>query len=65
MCIACELGYWTMIDALEAERKALQERESTASAEPQFACEPAGEPAVPDQPLQAPQTARAVDESTP
>ena len=22
MCIACELGYWAMIDALEAERNA-------------------------------------------
>jgi hypothetical protein len=27
MCIACELGYLSMIDALEAERRALIERE--------------------------------------
>jgi len=29
--MACELGYWTMIDALEAER---------ASRDPNFVCEP-------------------------
>ena len=27
MCIACELGYWSMVDALEAERNALREQE--------------------------------------
>ena len=63
MCIACELGYWSMIDALEAERNALQEQEKAASAEPQFACEPAAEPAVREQ--QPQQGARTADESTP
>ena len=41
MCIACELGYWSMIDALEAERNAL--RDKTAPAAGQFACEPGAE----------------------
>jgi len=44
MCIACELGFLSMIDALEAERNALQKRESAAPAEPRFACEPDAEP---------------------
>ena len=43
MCIACELGYWAMVDALEAERNATQK--SIAVEEPSFACEPAIEDA--------------------
>jgi hypothetical protein len=42
MCIACELGYWSMIDALEAERKALGEKGTPEKA--RFACEPDAEP---------------------
>ena len=42
MCIACELGYWSMIDALEAER--IAQREKTAPLAGQFACEPGAEP---------------------
>jgi len=38
MCIACELGYWSMIDAVEADRAS---REKTAAAaEAGFVCEP-------------------------
>jgi hypothetical protein len=37
MCIACELGYWSMVDALEAERNASKKR--TADADAEFACE--------------------------
>jgi hypothetical protein len=59
MCIACELGYLTMIDALEAERSALREREKTAPAETRFACEPSPDTAAPGHPPQS------VDESTP
>lgn len=57
MCIACELGYWSMLDALEAERKAL--REKAAPAAERFACESGEEPAEREQ---APQS---VDERTP
>jgi hypothetical protein len=57
MCIACELGYWSMIDALEAERNALQEK--AAPAEARFACEPVADPDAPEQPPQS------VDERTP
>jgi hypothetical protein len=35
MCIACELGYWSMVDALEAERSA----KKNAGADADFACE--------------------------
>ncbi len=49
MCIACELGYLSIIDALEAERNALREREKA----PQFACEPAAEPEIREQPPQS------------
>ncbi len=43
MCIACELGYLSMIDALEAEHKALRELEKATPATTQFACEPVTE----------------------
>jgi hypothetical protein len=38
MCIACELGFWSMIDALppEARERILREQAE------RFACEPAG-----------------------
>jgi hypothetical protein len=48
MCIACELGYLSMLDALEAEHKALREQEKAA----QFVCEPDVEPEVREQPKQ-------------
>jgi hypothetical protein len=38
MCIACELGYWSMVDALEAERSATKKQESRGDVA--FACEP-------------------------
>ena len=41
MCVACELGYWSMLDALEAERRAAAKRET--SAETVFLCEAPGE----------------------
>jgi hypothetical protein len=59
MCIACELGYWSMVDALEAERNALQERERAAPAEPRFACEPDAEADLRERPPQV------ADEPTP
>ncbi len=59
MCIACELGYWSMVDALEAERNALREQEQTAPTAARFVCEPGAEPAVREQPPQA------ADEPTP
>lgn len=36
MCIACELGYWSMVDALEAERNA---KKKNAGVDADFACE--------------------------
>jgi hypothetical protein len=55
MCIACELGYLSIIDALEAERNALREREKAT----QFTCEPGAEPATREHPPQP------ADEPTP
>ena len=43
MCIACELGYLSMIDALEAERRALWEKDGV-SRETGFLCETPAEP---------------------
>jgi hypothetical protein len=60
MCIACELGYWAMIDALEAERDAA--KKSNAINDPVFACDPVDESAGagPAHPAQ-----RTVGEPTP
>ena len=43
MCIACELGFWSMIDALpeEARERILREQAE------RFACEAPGAPAAP------------------
>ena len=57
MCIACELGYWSMIDALEAERSA--QRDKATPKETDFACDPGAEPAERECPP------RAADEPTP
>lgn len=59
MCIACELGYLSMIDALEAERNALREQEKAVPATARFACEPGAEPDVSEHPPQS------ADEPTP
>jgi hypothetical protein len=59
MCIACELGYFSMIDALEAERKALHEQEKAAPTAARFACEPGVEPDAREHPAQS------ADEPTP
>jgi hypothetical protein len=48
MCIACELGYLSMLDALEAEHKALREQEKTA----RFVCETDAEPEAREHPPQ-------------
>jgi hypothetical protein len=37
MCIACELGYWSMVDALDTERAASKKKAGTN--DPVFACE--------------------------
>jgi hypothetical protein len=42
MCIACELGYWAMIDALDAERAARSE--ATRVNEAGFVCDAPTEP---------------------
>lgn len=42
MCIACELGYWAMIDALEAERAA--KAETARANEPGFVCDAPTDP---------------------
>lgn len=60
MCIACELGYWTMVDALEAERNAA--KKIIAVEDPPFACEPGAEEA---EPSPAPRVQRTVDEPAP
>lgn len=38
MCIACELGYWSMVDALDAERAA-SKKKATHADNANFACE--------------------------
>ena len=38
MCIACELGYWSMVDALDAERAASEKKVARAK-NADFACE--------------------------
>jgi hypothetical protein len=45
MCIACELGYFAMIDALEAERAA--KAETARAKEPGFVCDAPTEPSKP------------------
>jgi len=47
MCIACELGYWSMVDALEAERGAATKKNAGAGAD--FACETSPEQPRPAQ----------------
>ena len=42
MCIACELGYLSIIDALEAEQRALLGKAAPAAG--QFSCEPDTKP---------------------
>jgi hypothetical protein len=48
MCIACELGFWSMIDALpeEARERILREQRERADAA-RFACDPAPAAASP------------------
>ena len=58
MCIACELGYWAMVDAFEAERNAA--KKSVTVEDPSFACEPSAEGT---EPSPAPRVQRTVDES--
>jgi hypothetical protein len=60
MCIACELGYWAMVDALEAEREGAKKK--SAVEDPTFACEPDADEVTPS-PVQP--TGRTVDESAP
>jgi hypothetical protein len=38
MCIACELGYWSMVDALDAERAASKKKAAHVD-NADFACE--------------------------
>ena len=38
MCIACELGYWSMVDALDAEQAASKKKAARAD-DAAFACE--------------------------
>lgn len=57
MCIACELGYWAMIDALEAERVA--KSETARVNEPGFICD------TPTAPVQAMTSEATADEPPP
>jgi hypothetical protein len=57
MCIACELGYWAMIDAVEADR-ASRENAARVTAGG-FACEPA------DRQLKRDSIAPSTDEKSP
>jgi hypothetical protein len=59
MCIACELGYWAMVDALEAERNAAK---GTTVKDPSFACEPSVEET---ESSPAPRAQQTVDEPAP
>jgi hypothetical protein len=43
MCIACELGYWSMIDAFEAERSA-SKKKIVPEGDSDFICEAPTEP---------------------
>jgi len=57
MCIACELGYWTMVDAIKAERETLRslaEQGDNAT----FSCQP-----VDIAPAQNRESAPSADES--
>jgi hypothetical protein len=47
VCIACELEYWAMIDALEAERTS--QGEAARVNEAKFMCDAPVEPTKPDQ----------------
>lgn len=58
MCIACELGYWSMLDALAAERKMSMKSDGHSEAAG-FACETPGEPLSQDLPTG---TSQSVDE---
>jgi hypothetical protein len=60
MCIACELGYWAMVDAIEAERNAA--KKNNAVDHPAFSCEPGVEAA---EPSPAPRVQRTADEPAP
>jgi len=57
MCIAFELGYWAMIDALEAERVA--KNETARVNEPGFMCD------TPTAPVQAKTSEAIADEPPP
>jgi hypothetical protein len=60
MCIACELGYWSMVDAIEADRassgrskkKSKEEKSAQAAAanDAQFVCDAAARPEPPNEP---------------
>jgi hypothetical protein len=59
MCIACELGYWAMVDAIEAERNAA--KRDIAVEDTNFACTPVADEVTPSPaPAQ-----RTVDEQAP
>ena len=49
MCIACELGFWSLIDALppEARERILREQREREEQAARFACDPAPESAGP------------------
>jgi hypothetical protein len=49
MCIACELGFWGLIDALpsEARERILREQREREEQAARFACDPAPENAAP------------------
>jgi hypothetical protein len=61
MCIACELGYWSMVDAIEAERSASKKKVVRVDAA-DFVCEESPEQPQPKRRRRAP---RPPDEPAP
>jgi hypothetical protein len=61
MCIACELGYWSMVDAIEAERSASKKKVVRVDAA-DFVCE---EPAQEPRPKRRRRAPRPPDEPAP
>ena len=47
MCIACEMGFWDMVEALPPEARERILREEAARVNAPFACEPEDAPASP------------------
>ena len=49
MCIACEMGFWDMVEALSPELRERILREEEARRAQPFACDTPASPATPDE----------------